>query len=241
VTPKNLTARLREDARTLGIDWIGFCPAHALDGAPADTKPSLYLGGVRSVISIAYRLNYSAIQNLPASRSAYMLEHDYANRHLDRAAHVIGRLLEGWGIAAVGFDAGAGFYHEAGKAPDRFAADFSHKHAAAACGLGQFGLNNLLLSPTWGPRMRLTTVLTVAELEPSAVLEANPCLLGDCAACVRACPVRALDGWQASYDPRRGWRIDKRRCYDYIFTTLKGQRCGLCIQACPVGLEQGAH
>jgi epoxyqueuosine reductase QueG len=25
--------------------------------------------------------------------------------------------------------------------------------------------------------------------------------------------------------------------YDYIFTTLKGQRCGLCIIACPVGLE----
>jgi ferredoxin len=37
--------------------------------------------------------------------------------------------------------------------------------------------------------------------------------------------------------------IDKKRCYEYIFTTLRGQRCGLCIQACPVGLETlpGTH
>lgn len=237
MTPENPTTYLRDHARTLEIDWIGFCSAHALDGAPADTRPRVYLGNVRSVVSIAYRLNHTAIQNLPASRSAYMLEHDYTNRHLERAAHVIARLLEEWGIAAVGFDAGAGFYHEAGKAPERLAADFSHKHAAVACGLGQFGLNNLVLSPAWGPRIRLTTVLTVAELEPSPVLEANPCLMGECAACVCACPVHALDGWQGGYDPSRGWRIDKQRCYDYIFTTLRGQRCGLCIQACPVGLQ----
>ena len=164
-----------------------------------------------------------------------MLEHDCANRHLDRAAQKITRFLEERGFDAVGFDAGAGFYHEAGKRPERFAADFSHKHAAVAGGLGMFGLNNLVLCPEWGPRIRLTTVLANVELDHGPVLEENPCLTSACQECIRICPVHALDDWQSEYEPRSGWRMDKVRCYDYIFGTLKGQRCGLCIKACPVG------
>jgi len=126
-----------------------------------------------------------------------------------------------------------GFYHEAGKRPKRLAGDLSHKHAAVACGLGSFGLNNLVISPGWGPRIRLATILTNAELKYDRILQENPC--HDCVECVKICPVHALDGWKGKYDPRRGWVIEKKKCYDYIFTTLKGQRCGLCIKACPVG------
>ena len=185
------------------------------------------------MVSIGYRLNSAPLQGLPASRSAYMLEHDYANRHLDRCSHKLARFLESRGFAALGFDTGAGFYHQAGKTPERFAGDISHKHAAVACGLGQFGVNNLVLSPRWGPRIRLASVLTSAELARD--LAARESLCADCDACVRACPVGTLDGWEGAHDPQTGWRIDKQKCYDYIFTTLKGQRCGLCIKACPVG------
>lgn len=81
---------------------------------PEDRRPNVYLEETVSVISIGYKLNYAPIQNLPKSRSAYMLEHDYANRHLDEASHLIARLLEERGFRAIGFDSGAGFYHEAG-------------------------------------------------------------------------------------------------------------------------------
>jgi len=229
---------LREYARELELDLIGFCSADALEGAPADRKPGRYLANARNVISIGYGLNHTAIQNLPTTRSAYVLEHDYANRHLDRASHRIARFLEERGFEAVGFDAGAGFYHEAGKAPQRFAGDVSHKHAAVACGLGKFGLNNLVLSPEWGARIRLATILTDAGLDPGPTLQESPCPIYRCQECVKICPVHALDGWEGAYDPDIGWMIDKRRCYEYIFTTLKGQRCGLCIKACSVGLNR---
>ena len=145
-----LTEELRKYAESLRLDFIGFCPADALDEAPEDRRPSVYLKEAESVISIGYKLNYAPIQNLPKSRSAYMLEHDYANRHLDEASHLIARFLEERGFRAIGFDSGAGFYHKAGKSPKRFAADISHKHVAVACGLGKFGLNNLVISPIWG-------------------------------------------------------------------------------------------
>lgn len=236
----SLARDLRDYARDLHLDFIGFCPADALGAGPADTAPTRYLEDARSVISIGYKLNYASIQGLPTSRSAYMLEHDYANRHLDQASHLLTRFLGEHGFAAIGFDSGAGFYHEAGKTPKRFAGDISHKHVAVACGLGLFGLNNLVLSPRWGPRIRLTTVITSTALEQNDVLQNNSCPAQECEACVKVCPVHALDRWQKNYDPQTGWIIDKKRCYDYIFTTLKGQRCGLCIKACPVGLESSS-
>jgi epoxyqueuosine reductase QueG len=228
---------LKQLAQELELDWIGFCSTDAFIKGPSDTRPTTYLASAKSVISIGYRLNDTPIQNLPASRSAYMLEHDYANRHLDRASHLLARFLGDLGFATIGFDAGAGFYHETGKTPQRFAGDISHKHAAVACGLGKFGLNNLVLSRQWGPRIRLATIVTAAELEYDHVFKGNPCPAHECEACVKVCPVGALDGWRGEYDPDWGWVMDKKRCYDYIFATLKGQRCGLCIKACSIGLE----
>ncbi|RJS90773.1 epoxyqueuosine reductase [Candidatus Bathyarchaeota archaeon] len=184
----SLTEELRRYAESLRLDFIGFCPADALNGAPEDKRLRAYLYDAQSVISIRYKLNYTSIQGLPKSRSAYMLEHDYANRHLDEASHLIARFLERRGFQAIGFDSGAGFYHEAGKAPKEIAADISHKHAAVACGLGKFGLNNLVISPLWGPRVRLATIITDAELEYSPPLEDNPCLTDECEECVKICP-----------------------------------------------------
>ena len=230
---------LREDlgeyAKALRLDFVGFCSIVGFDEAPEDRRPGMYLQNAASMISIGYKLNYTSIQNLPASRSAYMLEHDYANRCLDQASQRITRLMEERGFDAIGFDSGAGFYQQAGKRPQRLAGDFSHKHAAVACGLGNFGLNNLVISRRWGPRIRLATVVTNAELKYDRILEENPC--HDCDECVKICPVHALDGWKGKYDPIRGWVIEKKKCYDYIFATLEGQRCGLCIKACPVGLR----
>lgn len=53
----------------------------------------------------------------------------------------------------------------------RLAGDLSHKHAAVACGLGNFGLNNLVISPGCAPRIRLVTILTNAELKYDGILE----------------------------------------------------------------------
>ena len=225
---------LRDYGQSLELDWIGCCPVGRFDEAPEDRRPREYLKNAQSIISIGYKLNTAPLQNLPVSRSAYMLEHDYANRHLDRASHKVARFLEERGFDAIGFDPGAGFYHEAGKTPKRFAGDFSHKHAAVACGLGVFGLNNLVISTRWGPRTRLASIISSAELEYEQPSLESPC--HDCEECVKVCPVHALDGWDGAYDPERGWVIDKKKCYEYIFSTLKGKRCGMCIKACPVGI-----
>ena len=59
-------------------------------------------------------------------------------------------------------------------------------------GLGNFGINNMLLTPEFGPRVRFASILTSAEIEPDPVLEKPLCIR--CQRCVEACPVHALDG-----------------------------------------------
>jgi len=48
-----------------------------------------------------------------------------------------------------------------------------------------------MISPDWGPRVRLATVITDAAFEYDHPLGENPCLTGEC---VKICPVHALDG-----------------------------------------------
>ena len=129
----------------------------------------------------------------------------------------------------------------------------SHKHAAVQAGLGEFGLNNLLLTPQFGPRQRFAQVLTDAKLIPGKPLELFLCekTIPECNfACIRVCP-RSFIPNDHKKDPAimktvvwKGVNIDKQGCSYYQDRGLPHMgrngytfRCGLCITACPVGSE----
>ncbi|RJP23299.1 MAG: epoxyqueuosine reductase [Candidatus Abyssobacteria bacterium SURF_5] len=63
---------------------------------------------------------------------------------------------------------------------------------AARSGLGWIGKNGLLVSPKYGPRVGLGTVVTDAVLEEDRPL--NERCPDDCSICVDKCPAGALDG-----------------------------------------------
>jgi len=91
------------------------------------------------------------------------------------------------------------------------------KDAAACAGLGRIGKNNLLLTPSRGPRVRLRALWTVAELESAPFQEDDPCE-GCSAPCVHACPRGAFDAG----------RFDRSACYDQMDDDVKrGEGRGL--------------
>ena len=66
------------------------------------------------------------------------------------------------------------------------------KDAAVMAGLGSIGRNNLLVTPQFGPRVRLRGLLVDAGLPGDSPIDFDPC--ADCADyCRAACPRHALD------------------------------------------------
>ena len=65
------------------------------------------------------------------------------------------------------------------------------KDAAALAGLGCIGKNNLLITPSNGPRIRLRALFLEAEVHPTGPIDFDPC--ADCKVhCRRVCPENAM-------------------------------------------------
>ena len=65
------------------------------------------------------------------------------------------------------------------------------KDAAVLAGLGCIGRNNMLITPSNGPRIRLRALLIDAELSPTGPIAFDPC--SDCNVyCRRVCPEKAM-------------------------------------------------
>jgi len=83
------------------------------------------------------------------------------------------------------------------------------KGAAILAGLGTIGKNNLLITPAFGPRVRLRAILIRRELAQTGPGEFNPCESCDML-CRRECPQEAFDS--GTFDRKRcsiQMRIDK--------------------------------
>ena len=66
------------------------------------------------------------------------------------------------------------------------------KDAAVLSGLGCIGKNNMLVTPQYGPRIRLRALLLKAAVEPTGPIKFDPCS-GCKEYCRRVCPEKAME------------------------------------------------
>lgn len=115
----------------------------------------------------------------------------------------------------------------------------SHKAVARLAGLGWIGRSGLLVSPTYGPRARLTTVLTDAPLSPNGRVLSNGC--GDCRICIDSCPNHALRYLDFGDHPTAredifDWKACEKGCQIKIpGTDFSVRTCSRCLTSCPIG------
>jgi epoxyqueuosine reductase QueG len=89
-----------------------------------------------------------------------------------------------------------------------------HRELAVKSGMGIIGKNFLLITPEFGPRVQLTTVLTTMPVVPDPPLDFEPCKA--CDICVKECPTSAL----------------KSYFHEDVCT-----KCYTCVLVCPVGYD----
>ena len=116
------------------------------------------------------------------------------------------------------------------------------KDAAVLAGLGVMGKNNLVITPQYGPRVRLRALLLDRPLESTGPLDGFAPCDGCAGVCMQACPWEALQG--GSYRRERCWQQMEEDETDQIVLTppFVGMPprhviayCRRCELACPVG------
>lgn len=111
---------------------------------------------------------------------------------------------------------------------------------AIDAGLGELGRNAKLITPQFGPRCRISKIITDLPLEvsyakPWGVTE----FCNVCRKCAKNCPAGAIPTGERSFEPigifnSRGvllWQVDHMKCLEY--QSKVGTNCGICIRTCP--------
>jgi epoxyqueuosine reductase len=121
----------------------------------------------------------------------------------------------------------------------------SKKRMAQLGGLGCFGKQTLIITPMYGPWVRLRSILTDAELVPTQPFTEDLCK--DCEECLKACPVGALTPYKLDPDKcllGMDWDTrfsdayrDKYYRHNPSVTENAWLMCSACQRACPIGSD----
>ena len=196
---------------------------------PEPFRPAAIVPGTRTVIVIGMPIFLPVVETAPSIW--YHELYRTVNGLLDASAYRIASSLNAEGHPSVSVPRDG--YGSIRVLLERPVAFFSHRHAAYLAGLGTFGVNNVLLTPAYGPRVRFASIFTAAELPPDPVIETDLCTR--CMRCVEACPAGALEA--GDYP---GMLTDKRSCAEQA-ASLAARHispCGRCIAVCPIGEDR---
>jgi epoxyqueuosine reductase len=240
---------LERSARELGIDVVGAAPAKPYDDTERHIRerrarglfarmrftmaqpevschPETLLPGARTVVSAA--LSYYAPGPDPQAGEGRLPRYAWKDHYSELRSK----------LEALGERIGGRY---------RVLVDENQhvdREGAARAGVGFYGKNTLLITRRFGSWVVLGTLVTDAEIEPSAPLNLD---CGSCTRCIDACPTGALD------EPGV---LDSTRCLSYWtqapgpvpepYRAALGNQvygCDICQDVCPWnrGVEKRRH
>ena len=225
---KNFKSEMKKFVLSKGADLVGIASVDRFNGAPDGHKPEDILPDAKNVVACAKRIPNSVVIEQPATSYHNMMMILY--NQLDIIAYEIAIYIEEQGGVAIPIPSDEPYYDWN---PDKVhgRGDLSHKHAAQAAGLGRLGKNSLLITPEFGNRVQLVSVVTNLNLEADPLFEDELCP-SKCTACIESCPVQAITVQQ---------QVDQKICRSHLSLKLpKGQSiygCRECRKVCPIGVK----
>jgi epoxyqueuosine reductase QueG len=230
--PTEFTADIKKHCRTNGADLVGVADLGPFKHN-GTTLPRDVLTPYCAAVSIAVRLDRGIIDGILDGPTPEYAEHYRdVNATLDRIASVVVRWIVEKGFAAEAIPASS-IVDEI-----NLLGSISHKAVARMAGIGWQGKSLLIVSPEFGPRIRLATLLTDMPLTEDRPLKQ---WCGPCSVCAVACPALAIRNVSSDngYESRDA-ALFFERCAGKTreFKALPGigaRICGVCVKVCPFG------
>ncbi len=235
--PSSTTHWIKRAAKLFGASLVGVCKldrrwvySKAYNFSPEgpveddiDIPPE-----IKYAVAIAVEMDYDAINCSPAYPASAACGTGYSQMAF--TAGLLAQFIRGLGFKAIpcGNDTACSI------------------PIAIDAGLGEMARNGLLVTPKYGPRVRLAKVLTDLPLVPDRPIEFGVwdfCLM--CEKCAKKCPSKSIMFGPPSPDPhnisnREGvhvWHINAETCLQ--FWADNGCDCGNCIRSCPFNKPPG--
>jgi len=211
---------LKSFARKEGASLFGVAETAAVKDRFHALSPKA-LRGLEKAVAVAFHLSDRVLEDVVAGPTKlYFFHYQRVNMLLDELGLKISNFIQSQGWEALPIPASQLVDWE------KQFAHVSHKHVAMQAGIGWIGRNNLLITPQFGARVRLITVLTNMPLKADPP---TPFGCGDCYACLASCPSQSIKGKPEDFD--------HIGCYHQIKTLVKAAGisqniCGLCVKAC---------
>jgi epoxyqueuosine reductase QueG len=225
-TPRTKADRIRRVAEKTGADIVGFADMRRLDGFFSHTDELTKERPYGICLAVGLDKLGGEYDNATEDDLAFPL--------LEKIAREVKREIERMGFSARIIMPDKRVGHTS---PLYWRGEVSHKAAAKTAGLGWIGRSTLLVTPEFGPRVCLATVLTDMPL-PAGKPMRNKC--GSCRMCVVSCHLQALKGSTFSDHPGDiSDAIDVKKCGALVNRTwADGYMCYECMLACPIGRKK---
>jgi len=212
--------KVKDLALGLGFSLFGVAELPDLEELAFDLSPST-IRSLRTGIALGVQLSDGVLEDITDHPTRLYLHHyRQTNYFLDRNGWELAHAIEEMGATAMAIAASQtiDWINQRGH--------LSHKEVARRAGLGWIGRNNLLVTPEYGSRVRLVTILTDLPIRSDAPIDQN---CGECYKCVKLCPADAIGKEPTDFD--------HIKCYEKLGQFKKGLNlghyiCGVCIKAC---------
>lgn len=220
---------IKEIARLFGADLVGVTEVdprwhysyrvNTLDFTPV---PNTLPDGITHVIVMGHAMDAGLVDTYPSALAGASTGMEYS-----REAAIVIQLATY--IRNLGYEAIASMNDTALVIP-----------YAIKAGLGEYGRNQMVLTPEYGPRVRFSKVFTSLPLQsdipkPLGIRQYCEC----CTRCAEACPPKALPfgeptneaGNRSTVAHVKKWSANCEKCFGY-WAKLKTD-CAICMRVCP--------
>ncbi len=229
IAPAEASLRIKQVAKFLGAGSAGICEvderwiySHQFRRDSAEAQALDFPKDLRYAIMLILPMDYQLGKTFPSALSGATTGLGYASSL--NCANMLAQFLTNLGYEAI-----ASLNDTALSIP-----------MAIQAGLGEYGRHGLLITPDFGPNVRIAKVFTDLPLQvdtPQSFGVKQFCQI--CRKCAEACPPRAINAGEPADTPPnfsslsgiRKWTVNAEKCFK--FWVNMNTDCAICIRVCP--------